>query len=126
MTQLRCVNCAAPLVPDDVFCGGCGTPVAAPVRTSSVPGDSGFPAGPMAEPAAPRPGAAQTQAWPSQPSPSGTADTSWYQPRRVESPEPDAFFTHPASQRSGPLSNATRYLCAAAYLDSVFANTVIS
>ena len=133
MTQLRCVNCAAPLVPDDVFCGGCGTPVAAPVRTSSVPGDSGFPAGPMSELTAPRPSAGQAQVWPH---PSGTADTAWYQqrraeprqaePRQAEPPQPDAFFTHAASQRGGRLSNATRYLCAAAYLDTAFANTVIS
>jgi len=128
MAQRRCVNCAAPLVPDDVFCGSCGTPVAAPVRTSSVPGGSGFPAGPMTEPTAPRPSAGQAQVWPH---PSGTADTAWYQqrqaePRQAAPPQPDAFFTHAASQRGGPLSNATRYLCAAAYLDTAFANTVIS
>jgi hypothetical protein len=37
----------------------------------------------------------------------------------------DDFFTHAASQPSGLLSNATRYLCAAAYLNRTFANTVI-
>ena len=37
----------------------------------------------------------------------------------------DEFFTHAASQPSGPLSNATRYLCAAPYLNRTFANTVI-
>ena len=114
MTQLRCVNCAAPLVPDDVFCGGCGTPVAAPVRTSSVPGDSGFPAGPMSELTAPRPSAGQAQVWPH---PSGTADTAWYQQRRAEprrsraapsraAPKPDAFFTHAASHEA--VGSATR------------------
>ena len=137
MTQLRCVNCAAPLVPDDVFCGGCGTPVAAPVRTSPVPGDSGFPAGPMSELTAPRPSAGQAQVWPH---PSGTADTAWYQqsraeqrraeprraePRQAEPPQPDAFFTHAASHEA--VGSATRPgTVAAAYLDTAFANTVIS
>jgi len=82
----------------------------------------------MTEPTAPRPSAGQAQVWPH---PSGTADTAWYQqrqaePRQAAPPQPDAFFTHAASQRGGPLSNATRYLCAAAYLDTAFANTVIS
>jgi hypothetical protein len=38
---------------------------------------------------------------------------------------PDEFFMHAATGPSGPLSNATRYLCAAAYLNPGFANTVI-
>lgn len=131
MTQLQCVKCAAPLVPDDVFCGGCGTPVGAPARPLVQDG-SRFPAGPVAEPVAAWPVAAQTaarpvaeqaQAWPHQWSPSGTADAS--QPRQTEPPQPDAFFTHATGQRRGPLSNATRYLCAAAYLDPTYPNTVI-
>jgi hypothetical protein len=35
------------------------------------------------------------------------------------------FFSHKPSRPSGPLSNATRYLCAAAYLNYAFANRVI-
>jgi hypothetical protein len=35
------------------------------------------------------------------------------------------FFSHARARPSGPLSNATRYLCAAAYLDNGFANRVI-
>jgi hypothetical protein len=45
--------------------------------------------------------------------------------QQAEAPVPDEFFTHAASQPSGPLSNATRYLSAAAYLNPGFANTVI-
>jgi hypothetical protein len=42
-------------------------------------------------------------------------------------PETGSFFAHCRANGSpsGPLSNATRYLCAAAYLDAVFANRVI-
>ena len=35
------------------------------------------------------------------------------------------YFTHAATQPPEPMSNATRYLCAAAYLDPSFANGVI-
>jgi hypothetical protein len=37
----------------------------------------------------------------------------------------ESFFSHEPRRRSGPLSNVTRYLCAAAYLDRGFANRVI-
>jgi hypothetical protein len=36
-----------------------------------------------------------------------------------------SFFGHAPRRQAGPLSNATRYLCAAAYLDPGFANRVI-
>ncbi len=39
---------------------------------------------------------------------------------------PDQFFGHAVAQPGGPLSNSTRYLCAAAYLNPKFTNTVIS
>lgn len=35
------------------------------------------------------------------------------------------YFTHAGARPAGPMSNATRYLCAAAYLDRSFANRVI-
>ena len=88
MTQPYCVNCAAPLMNDDIYCGICGTPAGAAARTPA-------------------------------------AATARYQSHRA-GPPPGEFFSHTASQRSGPFSNATRYLCAAAYLDSAFANKVIS
>jgi hypothetical protein len=42
----------------------------------------------------------------------------WLRPRAP-------FFTHAAARPRQPMSNATRYLCAAAYLDPLFANRVI-
>jgi len=36
------------------------------------------------------------------------------------------FFGHAAARPAGPMSNATRYLCAAAYLNPAFANKVLS
>jgi hypothetical protein len=38
---------------------------------------------------------------------------------------PSQFFAHARRHPSGPASNATRYLCAAAYLNPIFANTVL-
>ena len=36
-----------------------------------------------------------------------------------------SYFTHASARPPEPMSNATRYLCAAAYLDAAFANGVI-
>jgi hypothetical protein len=58
----------------------------------------------------------------------GAGGTTWWQP----GPEPaevvpsDQFFDHATAQPGGPLSNSTRYLCAAAYLNPAYTNTVIS
>ena len=38
----------------------------------------------------------------------------------------DQFFGHAAAEPDGPLSNSTRYLCAAAYLNPEYANSVTS
>jgi hypothetical protein len=40
-------------------------------------------------------------------------------------PDGEPFFSHEPRRPAGPLSNATRYLCAAAYLNRAFANRVI-
>lgn len=110
-TELRCQECHEPLAGDDAFCGGCGTAVRSrPQAAASGPG----------------PAAAAGQAagdGPSQAAAGGQA--------RAAGPRPGAggrFFGHPQAgrtRRTDPLSNATRYLCAAAYLDPMFANTVI-
>jgi hypothetical protein len=43
----------------------------------------------------------------------------------VEPLSQEPLFSHEPPRRPGPLSNATRYLCAAAYLNDNFANQVI-
>jgi hypothetical protein len=95
---LKCNNCDVVLLKDDRFCGTCG--VAAP---------------PVQRPAP----------WP------GTAgDTSRTLDGRQEETSGPAgtshpFFAHSAPRETRRLNNATRYLCAAAYLDRLFANRVI-
>src|SRR5579875_154118 len=80
----------------DQFCGNCGTPFPA-----AQPADSPIPQG------------------------SGQQ----VPPLREHSAAP--FFSHAAApprdtlEQPSPMSNATRYLCAAAYLDSGFANNAI-
>lgn len=95
-TELRCQECHEPLAGDDAFCGNCGTAVRSRPQTAS---------------GATRPAAAG-QATGGDPGPAAGG----------------RFFGHPqagGTRRTDPLSNATRYLCAAAYLDPTFANTVI-
>jgi hypothetical protein len=129
---------------EDVFCGICGTaagpsardaspsPAAVHTRTA-FQANSRYHSAPVA-PVAP----GRHQAWPDEPSyPSSEpafpgSEPSYRQSGRVarqqaraEAPVSDEFFTHAATEPSGPLSNATRYLCAAAYLNPGFANTVI-
>ena len=125
MTQLQCVNCRSSIAPEDIFCGVCGTPVAAADR-----------GGPSPEPVrvdtmaagAAAAWAATTQSPPAFVAPRRTASSSeWRQPR----PEPagvvppEQFFEHAIAHSDGPLSNSTRYLCAAAYLNPAYTNTVI-
>jgi hypothetical protein len=140
-------------MPEDVFCGICGT-AAGPSAQGHSPSPAavhtrtGFqensryqpapvaPAVPPVPVAPPAPG--RHQAWPGEPSYPGSEPAfpdseppyrgSGRAARRqaqAEAPVSDEFFTHAASPPSGPLSNATRYLCAAAYLNPGFANTVI-
>jgi hypothetical protein len=126
VNQLQCVNCGSPLTPEDIFCGGCGIAVSAAGR--------GGP--PRAEPVrvsttAPGPAwaGASAQAPPASVGARGEAGgTAWWQsrPEPVEVAPPDQFFDHAVAQPGGPLSNSTRYLCAAAYLNPAYANAVIS
>ncbi len=107
MDGLECGNtqCGQILNGDEAFCGYCGTPVPGPQRIIAPP------PGPMS--------------WP------GTVR----QPTGALNGQQDAgpalagagvpFFSHESPRRPGPLTNATRYLCAAAYLDNKFANQVI-
>jgi hypothetical protein len=148
VAQPQCHNCGASLTPDDVFCGICGA--AATARARSAPPSAqvrtASPENPSFQPVPAQPAPARRQVWPDEPSypapqPSYPAPQPSYpapQPsypaqdraarrhaRAAEELAPDEFFTHAPSQPSGPLSNATRYLCAAAYLNPAFANMVI-
>jgi hypothetical protein len=136
VTQLPCANCGSALAADDMFCGTCGTPAVAPSRMAYQP-TAVRPSAPepsvlepsvlepsVSEPSRPGrgtpwPGGVPQQAWPVQPR-MGTVDD---QPAEV-APSGE-FFTHAAGRRGGPMSNATRYLCAAAYLNAAYVNTVI-
>lgn len=95
MTHAMVCGCGFPFSDGDAFCGNCGT-----VRDLPAAGTAKSPAGgaPATAPH-PRRGARQ----------------------RLGAP----FFTHATARPPGPMSNATRYLCAAAYLDPSFANEVI-
>jgi hypothetical protein len=119
MPPLQCTRCGSQLASDDIYCGTCGAVVSASARavppvevaTQSV-ADSAVP-----------------QAW----APRGHVDgTDRVQPeptawagRHQEEPPLDQFFRHAVSWPEGRASNATRYLCAAAYLDPVYTNRVI-
>ncbi|MGD0244826.1 MAG: zinc ribbon domain-containing protein [Streptosporangiaceae bacterium] len=127
MPPLQCVNCGSSLTPGDSFCGDCGTAVSVPGR-GSQPSAEPFPV----NTAAPRHAWAGTAAQPPQPprapaaAGGGAGDFTYRQP----GPEPvglaqDEFFNHAMTQPDGPLSNSTRYLCAAAYLDPTYAKSVI-
>lgn len=106
MEQVKCSGCDNPLMAGDQFCGICGTSAtavtnAAP-RTGRTSPDNGV-----------RNGSGRRDTWRA---PAGEgAQPSGHAP----------FFEHEPGQRPGPLGNATRYLCAAAYLDRGFANRVI-
>jgi hypothetical protein len=100
MAGSTCGNtqCNLPLDADDVFCGSCGTPAPRSESTTVWPGTT------RQYDEAPN-GQRDTA-----PSPAGAAAS---------------FFSHEPRRPRGPLSNSTRYLCAAAYLDNEFANRVI-
>jgi hypothetical protein len=124
MTQLQCVNCGSGLTPDDVFCGACGTAVRAPNRGATPRAES-------VQPNTMAPGTAwpgfSAQAPPASAARGGAGSDTWWQP----SPEPaevipqGQFFGHATARPGGPLTNSTRYLCAAAYLKPAYTNTVI-
>jgi len=144
VTQRQCMNCSSSLLPDDVFCGICGAAASAygPDTSSAgtavqagVPIQSGASFAPEAPPrtgfmAPPVTG----QPWPGDAGQAPRAGVTSHmdaerearqQAQWMEASAPDRFFSHAASPPAGPLSNATRYLCAAAYLDPGYANTVI-
>ena len=125
MTQLQCVDCGSPLAPADIFCGVCGNVIRAASR--------GAPTGPepvQVNTAAPGPSWAGTSAQASRApaAPHGReGDSGWWPSGRKPAGvvPPDQFFGHAVAQPDGPMSNSTRYLCAAAYLNPKYANTVI-
>jgi hypothetical protein len=103
---MTCGGCGARLGDDDLFCQNCGTRRVLPTESAAAsPVATVLPA-PRAA-GAPGAGAPVTQA-------TGGA-------RRLGGP----YFTHAAVRPPEPMSNATRYLCAAAYLDPAFTNGVI-
>ncbi len=125
MSQLQCADCGSALTPEDIFCGTCGTAVSAANRGGA----------PRAEPVqvstmAPGTAWAGTSARvpPASAARGEAGGTTWWQsrPEPVEVTPQDQFFGHAAAQPDGPLSNSTRYLCAAAYLNPDYANSVIS
>jgi hypothetical protein len=126
VSQLQCAECSSALTPEDIFCGTCGTAASAANR-GGVTGAERVQVSTMA------PGTAWART-PAQAPPApaaargGAGSTTWWQSR----PEPaevvpqDQFFGHAAAEPDGPLSNSTRYLCAAAYLNPEYANSVTS
>lgn len=126
MAQLQCINCGSSLTEEDLFCGTCGTAVA--VAKHGSPGPEPVLVNTMA------PGATwaatSTQAHPA-PAPAAareSASSGERQPRPepAEVVPPEQFFEHATACPDGRLSNSTRYLCAAAYLNPAYTNTVIS
>jgi hypothetical protein len=122
VTQPSCANCGASLMGEDMYCGICGAPTGAAARNgvsvaTAIDGPRsetglrvGYGSAHHGQPLLAVPG----------------HESSYPFPPAARRPEPAAFFRHATTQRSGPLSNATRYLCAAAYLDSAFTNRVLS
>jgi len=126
VSQVKCVNCGSPLTPEDIFCGGCGAAVSAAVRgglprTEPVGAKTMMPGTAWAGPSAQAPSASAAAR-------GGAGGTAWWQPspEPVEVIPPDQFFDHATAQPGGPMSNSTRYLCAAAYLNPAYANAVIN
>jgi hypothetical protein len=127
MARQVCVECGLSPLNGDQYCRNCGHPVAAPPpRKQATSGP--IPNGRVHNGwAADRP----SPAWipngrqASPPPPAGWMPND----RAAGAPPPgeagEAFFSHERAQEAKPLNNATRYLCAAPYLDSGFADRVI-
>ncbi len=98
MEQVKCKNCDGPVMAGDRFCGECGAPAPTVQRPAPWPGTTSGTSRALNR---------------EQDLLADTADAS------------HPFFGHASGRRSERLSNATRYLCAAAYLDRVFASQVI-
>ncbi len=115
MQQTTCANCGSTLDAIDIFCGDCGAPAPGNGRQAAEPAASRQPPAP----------------WPGIPAQRGDPDVAGDTLTQEEESWPASsgdggpFFEHAAPRAAGPLSNATRFLCAAAYLDRGFANRVI-
>jgi hypothetical protein len=115
---VTCNACGTPLGENDLFCGECGNqlvpvdPATAPQQLSSV---------------APAMNSSLSQHPHAYRAPRETSFAPRTVVPRVSTPSySGGFFGHSMRRPPGPLSNATRYLCAAAYISSWFANTVTS
>jgi hypothetical protein len=117
MSQTICQNCRQPFSLGDVFCGGCGSPRE----------DTEIPAGPQEDAST----HADGEFLPFQSAPPDPAPAFIQQPAPqaglAPGGQPAGFFSHETKvpPDAGRRTNATRYLCAAAYLAPSFANTVI-
>jgi hypothetical protein len=106
-------SCGFPFADGDLFCQNCGTRRVLPAgRVTSPPTLPPT----MPPPVPPVPRARETPRA-AAPAPHRAAG-SW---ARLGAP----YFTHATARPPEPMSNATRYLCAAAYLDPSFTNGVI-
>jgi hypothetical protein len=112
-----CANCGQQLAPDTAFCGGCGTPTAAPEATeptlafdASQPSSTPPPAAPPAPPAPPVPPAPPAAAPPAPPTaPYGTAPQGHYPPQGApqgQFPPPGAPHGHYPQQGHYPPQGA--------------------
>lgn len=122
MPQLECSNCHLPLAEDDGFCGNCGARAPVLSHDGAVRPDGGtWPEGgaPTRVASDDSAGRLDGGTWPR----SGGDERT--RARHASTTQPDRFFDHAASRPDNPLTNATRYLCAAAYLNPSFANDVI-
>src|SRR5262245_18390994 len=111
-------SCGELFAEGDVFCGRCGTP------TPALPWSSeGATAGASPGYRAIHEASSLNPPAPFQPWSAGLPPTP---PSPFHQPTSHAeHFTHAAPRASGPMSNATRYLCAASYLVPSFAATVL-
>ena len=123
LLQLQCTNCQIPIDRDDVFCGNCGTPVTRPSPASPAPDDTG--------PAPWTQATRDASPWRERDTGAGqgpgtdgaTQRRPASHPARTEPAGP--FFRHAQGRGAGAATNATRYLCAAAYLDPTFPDQVL-
>ena len=100
---MECSHCHAVMDSGDLFCGDCGTPLPPPpALTGAQAGSNGNGRWPATGRTVPRQASAAHENGSSGP-----------------------FFSHARTRPAGRMTNATRYLCAAAYLDAGYAATVI-
>jgi hypothetical protein len=122
VSQPVCRRCGTPFAAGHMYCGECG---ASRAEAEARPAHEAAPAPEVragAREAAPAPGPLAPGAWPG-----GGGQGGGYQAVRPGSQLGEAFFSHETTPPpdAGVMSDATRYLCAAAYLSPQFANRVI-